>query len=381
MKRMPLALAAAVTLGLALTPVLSATAADAPPKTPAITWSVQASGATGNDGRLSFAYGVDPGTEIDDFVAVSNRGTTKETFNIYGTDGINQFDSGAFSLLPAAQKPTDVGSWIKTKTNKITIPAGQIAIIPFTILVPSDATPGDHTGGVIASVTTAAPGKKSGVGIDQRVAARVYLRVSGQPIAKVVATGVVAGFTPAWNPFGGGGATVDYDIRNNGNVREDVAQSAEMSGPLGISLGKITGKPLQNLLPGQSTHIHETVSGVFPLVLLFANVKLTPSAPTDLVGQSQLRDQNGKLLPPSPEPKFRAVGASALTAAISWTLLAIVLVLIALTFLVVRYVRTTRERMFDAIDAATAEAQRAAQAKSAVPARETLSAGAPESRS
>src|SRR5476651_340969 len=206
MKRTSLALATALTLGLALAPVLSASAADAPPKNPVITWSVQASGATGNDGHLSFAYGVNPGTEIDDFVAVSNRGTTTQTFNIYGTDAINQFDSGAFSLLPAAQKPRDVGSWIRTKTSKITIPAGQTAIIPFQILVPSDATPGDHTGGVIASVTSAAPGKKSGVGIDQRVAARVYMRVSGQPIAKVVATGVVAGFTPAWNPFGGGGA-------------------------------------------------------------------------------------------------------------------------------------------------------------------------------
>jgi flagellar biosynthesis/type III secretory pathway M-ring protein FliF/YscJ len=123
------------------------------------------------------------------------------------------------------------------------------------------------------------------------------------------------------------------------------------------------------------------VAGVFPLVLLFANVKLTPSAPTDLVGQSQLRDQNGKLLPASPEPKFTAVTTSALAAAISWTLLAIVLVLIALIFLISRYVRNTRERMFDAIDAATAEAQRAAQARSATPAKETVSAGAPEPRS
>ncbi len=381
MKRTPLALAAVLALGLALAPALSAVAADAPPKAPPITWSVQASGPTGNDGRLSFAYGVDPGTEIDDFVAVSNRGTAKQTFTIYGTDAINQFDTGAFSLLPAAQKPHDVGSWITTKTAKITVPAGQTAIIPFQILVPSDATPGDHTGGVIASVTTAAPGKKSGVGIDQRVAARVYMRVSGQPIAKVVATGVVAGFTPAWNPFGGGGATVDYDVRNNGNVREDVAQSIEMSGPFGIGLGKLTGKPLQNLLPGQSTHIHETVSGVFPLVLLFANVRLKPSAPTDLVGQSQLRDQNGTLLPASPEPKFTVVTTSALAAAISWTLLAIVLVLIALIFLISRYVRNTRERMFDAIDAAAAEAQRATQSQSATPAKETVSAAAPEPRS
>lgn len=381
MNRTPPALAAVLALGLALAPALSATAADAPPAGPAITWSVQASGATGNDGRLSFAYGVDPGTEIDDFVAVSNRGTTKQTFNIYGTDGVNQFDSGAFSLLPAAQKPKDMGSWITTKVGKVTIAAGQTAIIPFAILVPSDATPGDHTGGVIASVTTAASGKKSGVGIDQRVAARVYLRVSGGPISKVAATGVVTGFAPAWNPFGGGNAAVDYDVRNNGNVREDVAQSVVLSGPFGIDLGKVTGTSVRNLLPGQSTHVHQQVSGIAPLLLLFANVKLTPSAPTDLIGQSKLRDQTGKLLPPLPEPKFAAVTASALTAAISWTLLLIVIVLIALIILVVRYVRTTRERMFDAIDAATEQAHRDALIQSGPLTKEPVTVGAPESRS
>lgn len=380
MNRMPLALAAALALGLALAPVISATAGDAPPAAPAITWSVQASGATGNDGRLSFAYGVDPGTEIDDFVAVSNRGTAQETFNVYGTDGVNQFDTGAFGLLPAAQKPTDVGSWISTKTSKLTIEAGQTAIIPFTILVPSDATPGDHTGGVIASVTTAAPGKKSGVGIDQRVAARVYLRVSGQPVSSVVASGLVTGFTPAWNPFGGGGATVDYDVKNNGNVREDVAQSVSLSGPFGIRLATISGTSVLNLLPGQSTHVHQQTSGIAALLLLFADVKLTPSAPTDLVGQSKLRDQAGNPLPPLPEPKFASVTSSAFTAAISWTLLLIVIVLIGLIFLTVRYVRTTRERMFDAIDAATEQARHDAL-NQAAPTKERVTAGAPESRS
>lgn len=381
MKRTRLALGAVLALGMALAPVLSAAAADAPPKTPTATWSVQASGVSGNDGRLSFAYGVNPGTQINDYVAVSNRGTTAETFNIYGTDGVNQFDTGAFSLLPAAQKPTDVGSWITTKTNRITIAAGQIAIIPFTILVPSDAPPGDHTGGVIASVTTKAPGKKSGFGVDQRVAARVYLRVSGQSVAKVIATGVVAGFAPAWNPFGGGSATVGYEVKNNGNVREDVAQSVVMSGPFGIALGTVAGKSVQNLLPGQSTHVTARVSGIAPLLLLFANVKLTPSAPTDLVGQSQLRDQNGKLLPPSPEPKFHAVSASALTAAISWTLLAIAITLGLIVFFVVRYVRTTRDRMFDAIDAATEQARLDALSSLESPRRETVSAGTQETRS
>ncbi len=381
MNRTPVALAATLILGLAVAPAISAAAADAPPaNTP--TWSVQASGPTGSDGRLSFAYGVNPGTEIDDFVSVSNLGATAQTFNVYGTDGITLKDGGAFSLLTAAQKPKDVGAWLTTKSNRLTIQPGQTAIVPFVILVPSDATPGDHTGGVIASVTTAAPGKKGSpaVGVDQRVAARVYLRVSGQPVSHVVASGLVTGFTPSWNPFGSGDATVDYDVKNSGNVREDVAQSIVLSGPFGIQLATATGRPVANLLPGQSTHVHRKLSGVFPLLLLFADVKLTPSAPTDLIGSSKLRDQAGNPIPPLAEPKFTAVRSSAFTAAISWMLLLLVVLLIALIYLVARYVGTTRERMFDAIDAATEQARLDAL-RQVSPAAAKVTAGAAGSRS
>ena len=78
---------AVVTFGLTVAPVFAAVAA-APPPAPAIAWSVQASGATGNDGRSSFAYAVNPGTEITDYVAVSNRGTARQHYNVYGSDGV-----------------------------------------------------------------------------------------------------------------------------------------------------------------------------------------------------------------------------------------------------------------------------------------------------
>jgi hypothetical protein len=367
MNRIHVAVAAALALGVTLVTVLPAAAAGTPPAGTTPTWSVQASGASGSDGRLSFAYGVNPGTEIDDYVSVSNLGATPQTFSVYGTDAITLRDNGAFSLLTAAQKPKDVGAWITTKTNSISVAPGQTAIIPFVILVPSDATPGDHTGGVIASVATAAVGKKGspGLGVDQRVAARVYLRVSGQPVSHVIATGLVTGFTPAWNPFGSGQATVDYDVKNSGNVREDVAQSVALSGPFGIRLATLKAKPVVNLLPGYSTHVHLTVPAVFPLLLLFADVKLVPSAPTDLVGQSKLRDQAGNPVAKLPEPTFTAITASAFTAAVSWTLLLIELLLIGLVWLVSRYVRSTRERMFDAIDAATEQARREALGQAA----------------
>jgi hypothetical protein len=227
--------------------------------------------------------------------------------------------------------------------------------------VPSDASPGDHTGGIVASILVQTKNKKGqAVTLDERVATRVYLRVSGDPVSSLKATGMVTSFSPSWNPFGGGDATVDYAVANDGNVRSDVAQTLTLSGPFGIRLATVKLKPVLNLLPGENTHIHTKVSGIAPLLLLFADVKLTPSTATDLVAQSQLQDQTGAPVAKLAQPKFASAAFSAFTAAISWILLVIVVVLALLIWLLVRYIRVTRDRMYDAIDRASEEARLAA---------------------
>ena len=177
-------------------------AADPPP----ITWSVEPTDADGDDDRASLAYAVDPGTQITDYVAVSNFGDTVNTFDLYATDATNDFETGGFGLLPAARR-ADRCRCVDhdRRTRRVTVRARRArAVIPFTLLVPSDATPGDHTAGVIASFTTeSTDAEGQAINLEQRVAARVYLRVSGDPVAAVEATGLVAGFAPSWNPFGG----------------------------------------------------------------------------------------------------------------------------------------------------------------------------------
>src|SRR5262245_34876073 len=78
--------------GAAAQPLRQATAvADPPP----ITWSVEPTDADGDDDRASFAYAVDPGTQINDFVAISNFGDEATTFDVYATDAINDFETGS----------------------------------------------------------------------------------------------------------------------------------------------------------------------------------------------------------------------------------------------------------------------------------------------
>lgn len=350
-------LAAGLT-GVALAPALAAHVADepAPP-----TWSVEPSNAEGSDERESLAYAIDPGTQIRDYVAISNFGATSQTFVLYATDATNDFETGAFGLLPAIDQPTGLGSWITLDIAEVELAPGERAVVPFTALVPSDATPGDHTAGVIASVRTESTDQEGeAIILDQRVAARVYLRVSGDEVAAVEVTGLRSGFSPSWNPLGGGVADVEYAVSNTGNVRMDVGQQIIIRGPFGIELARLEGEDVVNLLPGQAQHVVVESDAIPPLLLLWSSVTLTPSAPTDRVAQSAEQNANGQPVEPRPELKYEEFSAETLTAAISWTLLGVVVVAMLLIWLAVRYVSVTRQRMFDAIDGAAAEAREAA---------------------
>ena len=190
-----------------------------------VTWSVEPA-ATPEGNRASFQYSVDPGTQIVDNVLVSNHGETSIDFTIYATDAINEPDTGAFSLLKADETPTDVGSWITTASDKLTLAAGQQADVPFNLLVPSDATPGDHVAGIVASVQTTGESNGATVVLDQRVGARVYLKVSGPVQSGVEVSGVTSGYTAELNPFAPGSVSVSYDVRNSGNLREGRAPKA-----------------------------------------------------------------------------------------------------------------------------------------------------------
>ena len=292
---MALLLAAA----LILAPALGAFAASGTPASragdpPPITWAVEPSTATGGTARASFAYSVKPGIQINDYIAISNFGKQSTTFNVYATDATNDYDSGAFGLLPANKKPSDVGAWITPAVKSMEVAPGKRAIVPFSLVVPSDATPGDHTAGIIASyISKSTNAKGEAIQVEQRVAARVYLRVAGTVAAKVATTGLVAGFSPSWNPFSGGTGSLDYAVSNSGNVRMDVKQDIVFTGPFGIRLGSIHPDPVVNILPGQAVHVHAETTGIAPLLFLWGAVNLKPGAPTDTVAESKEQGANG----------------------------------------------------------------------------------------
>lgn len=396
-------LAALFALTLALSPVALSTlgAAAAPTASAAdgeITWSVEPS-PTSEGQRRTFEYSVDPGTQIVDSVLITNQGTTTADFLIYATDAINEVDTGAFGLLKRDETPTDVGAWISLASEKLTLDPGMQATVPFNLLVPSDAAPGDHVAGIVASVLTQGTDDGAAVTLEQRVGARVYLTVSGVREASAEVSGVTSAYSASWNPFGPGELTARYDVTNTGNIRLDVNQAVIVTGPFGIPLGEIEPEPISELLPRQTVRVSATLPSIAALLLAWSTVTVLPGevgsagkvdplessvestdAPTPTSAESAASDSatataddataagstvSDTVVTDADTVEFVPVSSTVATPAISWTLAAIIVLVIAIIYLIARYVSGTRERMYLAIDEAAAAAREEALAGSA----------------
>ncbi|MFF5172691.1 WxL protein peptidoglycan domain-containing protein [Micromonospora sp. NPDC000089] len=291
---------------------------------PELRWAVQPAGATGTPGRNQFEYQSGAGTKINDRVAISNLSRGPLTFTVYATDAYSAAD-GAFALLPGAEKPTGLGSWISLPRRSYTVPAGKRLEIPFRVTVPSKATPGDHAGGIIASMVerqTNPSGQQ--VDVDRRVAARVYLRVEGELAPEVRIEQLSTDYRTPAMPLGSGDLGVHYRVRNSGNVRTVGGEATlRIRGPLGTTLADAGRVELPELLPGGEVVLDRDLR-VFPAGSLDAIVTVNPV---------------------SAEGRLPAVSRSVGRWAPPWSVLGLLLIVVAVVALVV--VARRRRRILD----------------------------------
>ncbi|WP_427868913.1 hypothetical protein [Leucobacter luti] len=335
---------------------------DSPPVDPAaIEWGVLPSTPEGPDGRGEFSFQVAPGTVITDWVSVSNLGANPGSFRVYAADATVDYGTGAFTLIGSDRASRDLGSWTALDGAPSSCPPpseapdggsaagddaareaeavcaaglgvtvdlgpGERADIPFTISVPADAPPGDHAAGIVASFASE-PAEGGIVRREDRVGTRVHVRVDGPLSPGIGIVGPVAGFDAAVNPFAGGTGRVAFEVANRGNTRVSALPSVRLSGPFGIELGTLQLPPIEDLVPGAVTRVSPEFPGVPPLLLLFAEITVTPIPASGLAATD-----------PLPAPATAEVTAWALP----WPALLAVLVLalgIAATVWRRRYVR------------------------------------------
>jgi hypothetical protein len=282
------------------------------------TFGIGAADAKGLDGRPYLNYTTSPGAATSDYVAVRNYSGKPITLGVYAAAATSSGD-GAIGFSPRSKPGVDANRWITfprgARTMQVRLAPRQSRVLPISISVPRNASPGDHLVGVMASYLGHVVGKSGqSLNLEQRVALRALFRVSGAIRSQMSVEHLKVAYHGTLNPFGAGRATVTYGVRNSGNVLLSGTQRLDVTGVFGHTGAKAKLVRLPLMLPGASFPMQVEVQHVWPQLLLHARVTVTPLGVAGAV--------NPKLLPATASASFWAV---------PWTLLALIFVFAGLT--------------------------------------------------
>jgi hypothetical protein len=282
-------------------------------------WSVFPTTLPGHGPRAFVQPVLTPGKPYVDSVTVANYTAAPLTFHVYGSDAINTA-GGGLSLRRRTDVQTDIGKWIALPYSELTVPARTSTEVPFSILTPPNATPGDHVGGIVAEEAQGTRSRAGSIPITvvQAVGVRIYGRVAG-PLRPGLSLRQVSLSvkTSAVTQFGGTvGAHVGFTVVNSGNTVLSPLASIELTTPFDTAARRRF--TMSQLLPGSSVPFALIFPGVTPYGHLRAEVSVT-------------------------SPRATATGA-ATAWALPWALLAIILVVLLVFVVVIRNRRRRREK-------------------------------------
>lgn len=271
--------------------------------------------ATKVDGRPYFTWGATPGGRLNDHVAIVNLGTSPVTVAVFVTNAVNVAHGGT-GFLPRGQARGGPASWITLHlphhSSTVHLAPHRSVIVAISVRIPANASPGDHLGAIVASLTSTIVSKHHArVHLVQQVACRTLIRVSGPLRPRLTITGLRADYQARLDPVASGVTTLQFTVRNTGNVLLGARESVSVHGLLGSTetLSDIAAIPV--MLPGGSAQEAVKVNGAFPELLMSARVTLVPLVAT---GQD--------------DPGLSNYSAKVGFWAIPWILLALVLALI-----------------------------------------------------
>jgi hypothetical protein len=294
-----------------------------------VTWGVRPADTVHGSERPNYAYALEPGTSLDDGIVVSNYTEGPLTFRVYAADGF-MTEAGELDLLPAGEESHALGSWVSFAGEEVTVEGGDSVVVPFTVAVPADATPGDYAAGVVSSLLVE---NAEGVSVDRRLGSRMHVRVAGDLVPAVVVDDVSVAYDGTLNPFAAGDAAVTFTITNDGNTRLAPGQTVRVAGPWGAGGRAAPRVELPELLPGTSVTRTVTVEGVWPLGRLAASV----TAFAEVVTAVGAADAEAV-------PVVTPATATASTLAVPWAALALLVLLAGAVVLWRRAARRRRAR-------------------------------------
>lgn len=231
-------------------------------------WWVQPAATPGAaDQRQYFVLEGRPGSTLQDGLAITNATDKDLTFDVFGADAYNTPKDGQFALRGYGTAMTGVGSWVRPGFPDVSVPAHTATVVPVTIAIPADATPGDHIGGISARDTRPEGTRQQGdvvVDIMKVVSARLYLHVDGAAVGGLTVTGLrVSAPSPFPAYLGNSSGTIQATITNTGNLLQTPKVRLHATGIFGTLIDRTV--PLPQILPGQSYTFTQRWPDVPPL--------------------------------------------------------------------------------------------------------------------
>ena len=216
-------------------------------------------------------------------ISIFNFGSTALGFEIYATDGLDTPD-GAYDLRRRDETATDVGTWVKLAQDATILQPKTGITVPFTLSVPADAPPGEHGGGIVASLRTQQTDPTNGqqVVVDQRAGTPLYVRVAGDLKPSLAVDDLKTTYHRSATDLGWGDLDVSYSVRNDGNVRLGATQVVAVDAPFGYGLASQVPDQIPLLLPGFAVTRTLRFKDVPPDFRLETSVRLTPVLPDGL---------------------------------------------------------------------------------------------------
>jgi hypothetical protein len=123
---------------------------------------------------------VEPGKSFSSVLHATNLGSTVQVYAVSVRD-IESIDEEGHPVFAKEHESTgfELSSWVKAAKAEITLAPGATGDVPFTVTVPSDASPGGHFGTIFLSTKSGEKPKTVGATVGYQVGAILSFQVAG----------------------------------------------------------------------------------------------------------------------------------------------------------------------------------------------------------
>jgi hypothetical protein len=211
-----------------------------------------------------FELNVNPGDVWSSSIRVvnTNAATLQVHAMVMGFAAADEFGHGNFIPLSQLTGNSDaLANWITVSGATVSVPADGATDVPFTVSVPSDASPGGHYGAILIGTGSAATSTNgSQVGVSSFISALIFVRVSGN----IVESAQVHSFSTDKSYYQTPDVNFSVNIQNTGNVHVRPVGMIQIYNAFGKERGELdinaTGS-LGYILPSSSREFDEEWQG------------------------------------------------------------------------------------------------------------------------